>query len=365
VAARDEPAGRRAFLALVKRIGVVQMDSVNVLVRSHYMPAFSRLGRYDPALLDEAAYASPRALFEYWGHAASLLPLETYPLLRWRMERARSGVGTWGSIGILLHENPAFVETVRRQIEERGALAASDFEGARGTGSWWGWSDTKRALEALFWSGAITTRWRRPSFERVYDLTDRVIPARILATAPIAEPDAQRELIAIAARAQGVATEYDLRDYFRLGPADARARIAELVEAGRLVPVDVEDWRQPAYLAAPRVPRRIECDALLSPFDSLVWNRPRTQRLFGFDYRIEIYTPSHGRIHGYYVLPYLLDEKLVARVDLKADRATRTLLVLAAHYEPGVDRRAVRSRLRERLGTLCSWLKLDRVTGRC
>lgn len=350
---------------MIRRLGAIQIDSVNVLVRSHYLPAFSRLGHYDPALLDAAAYRKPRAVFEYWGHAASFLPIESYPFVRWRMERARSGIGTWGQVSRILQQRPEFVETVRREIEERGPLAASDFEGQRGAGGWWGWSDTKSALEALFWTGAVTTAFRRRSFERVYDLAERVIPRRVLDAPAPSEADAQRELIAIAAAANGIATEYDLRDYFRLSPKDARARIAELVDAGRLIPVEVEGWKQPAYLGAPRVPRKIESDALLSPFDSLVWNRPRTQRLFEFDYRIEIYTPSHGRVHGYYVLPYLLGERLVARVDLKADRAASTLRVHAAHYERGVARGAVRERLRERLAALGAWLGLERVSGRC
>jgi uncharacterized protein YcaQ len=321
-------------------------------VRSHYLPLFSRLGAYDRGALDALAYGPRRGLYEYWAHEASLVPVETFPLLRWRMDRARREGGS---------ENAALVASVEAEIRTRGPLAASDFENARGTGSWWGWSDVKRALEFSFRTGVLTTSLRRGSFERVYDLTERVLPS--YAGAPvIAEADAQRELMRIAARAFGIATEGDLRDYFRLQPADSKARLSELVALGELIPVAVEGWNQPAYLDAARaIPRAIATSALLSPFDSLVWHRPRTSRLFAFEYRLEIYTPAHKRVHGYYVLPYLVNDTLVARVDLKADRAASSLRVHAIHYEPQSRQADVLEHLRPDLAAMAGWLGLERV----
>jgi uncharacterized protein YcaQ len=347
----------------VRALGVVQIDSVNVLVRSHYLPFYARLGPFGMNLLDAAAYGGRRRqLFEYWGHEASLLPVELQPLLRWRMQRAKNGDGTWGNVARFGRDKAKFCGEVLACIRDQGPSGVSAIEaGAKRKGGWWGWSEAKLALEYLFWSGRVTTHSRR-AFERVYDLTERVLPKRIIdaATPPMA--DAQRELLRIASRAMGVATERDLRDYFRLGPADARARIAELVEARELQPVQVEGWKDQAYLA-PRAkkPPSLEARALLSPFDSLVWYRDRLQRLFDFHYRIEIYTPAHKRVHGYYVLPFLLGDRLVARVDLKADRAVGTLRVIAVHYEPGVDRGSVAEHLRDELALLAHWLGLPEV----
>ncbi len=352
----------RRLLNLVRGLGAVQIDSVSVLVRSQFLPAFSRLGPYDRGLLERLAYRRPRRLFEYWAHEASLVPIEAYPLLRWRMRRARDGRGTWSSVARVGRERADLVESVRATIERRGPMSASEFEDTKSTGSWWGWNETKRAVEYLFWSGRLMAVTRRSSFERVYDLTERVLPARLANAADLPEHDAHRELLAIASRAFGVATEADLRDYFRLATADARPRIAELVEAGRLLPATVEGWKQKAYVhPEARVPRRIDASALLSPFDSLVWNRVRTKRLFDFHYRIEIYTPAHKRIHGYYVLPYLLGEALIARVDLKADRHASALLVHAVHFEPGADGPEARARLRGDLARMAAWLGLERV----
>ncbi len=350
----------RRLRALIGQLGAVQIDSVNVLVRSQYLPAFARLGSYDRGLLDRAAYAKPRRVFEYWGHEASLLPIELFPLLRWRMEQSRKGIGVWGNVARVGLERADLVHRVRSAFEERGPLSASDFAEAKSTSSWWGWSDTKRAVEFLYWCGEITPAKRRSSFERVYDLTERIVPADVLQTR-VADEAAHRELVQRAARAFGIATEADLRDYFRLSVEGARRAVAQLVEAGTLVPAAVEGWK-PAYLHhRAHAPRTLHASALLSPFDSLVWNRMRTHRLFDFHYRIEIYTPAHKRVHGYYVLPYLIDTDLAARVDVKSERKASTLLVHAVHYEPGVDRGYVRTRLFDDLNAMARWLELDRV----
>jgi len=360
-AARGARVTRRALRAVVARLGCVQIDSVNVLVRSHYLPFFSRLGAYDVALLEDELYGARRTLAEYWAHEASIVPCERWPLLRWRMERARDGRGTWGSVARIASERPDLVRSVRDRIAAEGALAASDFENARGSGSWWGWSDTKRALEYLFWSGEITTRRRRSSFEREYDLSTRVLPREITRT-HVDEPTAHRELVSIAAGAFGIATERDLRDYFRLDLADTRNAVRELVEMGELVAIAVEGWREPAYAKPPlRIPRHALGRALLSPFDNLIWNRPRAERLFAFDYRLEIYTPVAKRVHGYYVLPYLVDGRLVARLDLKFDRPNATLRAHAIHLESGVRASAIATDLRADLAELAAWLGASRV----
>ena len=356
---------RRDLTRVFGRTGLVQIDSVNVLVRAHYMPLFSRIGPYEPALLEDAAYGprSRRALFEYWGHEASLLPVALYPLMRWRMRRAEKGEGIYNRLATLARERTRFVQELLRTIERDGALAASDFEGGAGKGSWWGWSDAKLALEFLFWAGRLTTAYRR-GFERVYDLPERVLPAKALAGPVPSEADAQRELVRIAARALGVATESDLRDYFRLDLSDARQRVRELVESGELVPHQVEGWRAQAFAPAGlSIPRSVppEKAALISPFDSLVWERKRTERVFGFRYRIEIYTPAHKRVHGYYVLPFLLGDRLPARVDLKAERASGTLLVLSRHLEKDVDAAEVDRALGSQLDEMAKWLRLPAI----
>jgi uncharacterized protein len=355
------PVDRRLLRRVFARTGLIQIDSVNVLVRSHYLPTFSRLGPYDRDVLERAAYGRDRMLFEYWGHEASLLPVELQPLLRWRMERARRGLGTWGRIARAVQHEPKLLERLRTTVAEHGPLAASGFDGARGKGSWWGWSDVKIGLEALFWCGDITTAHRK-GFERVYDLPERVLPKAVRDAPTPAEDDAQRELIRIAARCTGIASERDLRDYFRLDLADARARVAELADAGELQRVQVEGLRGDRYLArGARLPRRIDARALLSPFDSLVWERARNRELFEFDFRLEIYTPQHKRVHGYYVLPFLLGDRLVARVDLKHDRQAGVLLAHAVHLEPHAQRAAVLPALREELADMARWLGAERV----
>lgn len=347
----------------IERLGLVQIDSVSAVVRSHYLPLFSRLGPYPTALLDQLAYGGRRRrLFEYWGHEASLLPVASQPLLRWRMARAAQCQGIYSGLARFGRERRAYIDDVLAEVRSRGPLSAAQLPDVEpGKGGWWGWSDGKVALEFLFWAGLVTTATRR-GFERIYDLPERVLPAAVLA-APTPSPEAaRRALLLRAARALGVATARDLRDYFRLEAADVPARLVELVEAGELLPVTVEGWAQPAYLdPAARSPRRVAARALLSPFDSLVWERARTERMFGFRYRLEIYTPAHKRIHGYYVLPFLLGDQLVARVDLKTDRKAGCLRVIGTHIEPGADERAVAGPLADELRLMADWLGLERV----
>lgn len=363
------PAGAaevRHVRRVLDHVGLLQIDSVNVLVRSHYLPVYARLGPYPATLLERLAYGRARRLFEYWGHEASLLPLELHPLLRWRMERAAQGEGIYGRLAEFGRDRARYVRQVLAEVQARGPLSAGELgDGGRGTSAWWGWSEGKHALEWLFWAGHVTTAARR-GFERVYDLTERVLPAHIVSAPTPAPADARRELLRVAARALGVATTRDLRDYFRLDATEAREHIAELAEAGDLLPVQVDGWRQPAWLwREARIPRRVRTCALLSPFDSLIWERQRTEALFGFSYRLELYTPAHKRRYGYYVLPFLAGERLVARVDLKADRAARCLRVPAVWAEPGAERRitadAVAGALAGALRDMAGWLGLDRV----
>jgi uncharacterized protein YcaQ len=358
----DGEIGRRQLLKLIDRLGVVQIDSVNVVSRTHYLPAFSRLGAYPRALLEELAWGKKPALLEYWAHEASLTPMTSQPLLRWRMEDARNGVGTWKGIARFLRERRDLVDRALAEIEARGPLAASELEvGLKGNGGWWGWSESKRALEALFWTGELTTATRRGTFARVYGITDKVLPKAIVATPTPPRDEAQRELLMIAARALGVATQRDLRDYFRMSGADTPRRLAELVEARELLPVAVKGWREPAYLdPAARRPRRIDAAALLSPFDNAIWFRERTERMFGVRVRLEIYTPAAKRTHGYYVLPFLEGDALTARVDLKADRKAGVLVVQASHAEPWAsDATAVK--LARELKLMAGWLGLGGV----
>jgi uncharacterized protein len=354
--------GRALRTRVLERVGLIQIDSVNVLQRAHYLPGFSRLGAYDTERLDRLSHYAPRRLFEYWGHEASLLPVELHPHLRWRMRRAHDDA--WGGMRRVARERPDLVAAVLEDIRARGPVTAADLahhDEPRGPkGPWWDWSDVKRAVEFLFWSGEITSA-RRRRFERLYDVPERVLPAAVLATPTPSDEEAQRELLRVAARALGVATEPDLRDYFRLPTVESKARVAELVEAGELLGVEVEGWRGPAYLApGARVPRRVGASALIGPFDSLIWERPRVERVFGFRYRIEIYVPREQRVHGYYVLPFLLGDRLVARVDLKGDRAAGALLVQSAHAEPGAPPHTAEALARE-LRRLAGWLELDAV----
>lgn len=361
-APRDGEVGRRQLARLMDRLGVVQIDSVNVVSRTHYLPAFSRLGAYPRELLEELAWGKKKAFFEYWAHEASLLPLASQPLLRWRMADAQEGVGTWKGIARFLRERRDFLDDVLEEIAARGPLSSSELEmGHKGQGGWWGWSESKRALECLFWAGELTTATRRGTFERVYGLPDKVLPKAVREAPTPSREDAQRELLKIAARAMGIATGRDLRDYFRMGVEETRLRLAELTEAGDLVPVRVKGWREPAYLdPGARRPRRIGAYALLSPFDNLIWFRDRTERMFGVKVRLEIYTPAEKRTHGYYVLPFLEGDAITARVDLKADRRAGVLIVQASHAEPWASD-ATPVRLAEELKRMAGWLGLQSV----
>jgi uncharacterized protein len=351
----------RQLRRMTDRLAVVQIDSVNVVSRSHYLPAFSRLGAYRRSVLDDFT-ARRHELFEFWAHEASFLPVRLHPYLRWRMAAAEEHA--WGSMVSIQRERPGYVAEVLDRVREGGPVRAGELGEARPDrpGSMWNWHAGKVALEWLFYTGVLTARARTTSFERVYDLTERVLPAAVLQT-PTPDPDdAVRELVRTAARALGVATERDLRDYFRLRPAQSRQAIAELADAGELLPVEVAGWGAPAWLdPAARRPRWIRARALLSPFDSLVWERPRVERIFGFRYRLEIYTPAAQRVHGYYVLPFLLGDRLVARVDLKADRQAGVLRVQAAFAEDGVDRAEVARALADELALMAGWMLLEEV----
>ena len=359
---RPSKPGKAHLRRVFDRVGLIQIDSVNVLSRSHYLPPFARLGAFDHADMDALAWGKRKALFEYWGHEASLIPMAYQPLLRWRMARAEAGVGTYSGLARFGREKRTYIEQVLDEVRRRGPLSAGELEQAgKGAGGWWGWSDGKRAVEWLFWAGLVTTATRR-GFERLYDLPERVLPQSVLDMPTPTVEDAQRGLIEIAARAMGVATETDLRDYFRMDPVETRARIAELTEEGVLVPVQVKGWRKPAWLYrdAPR-PRKVEATALLSPFDNLIWRRERAERMFGFHYRIEIYVPAHKRVHGYYVLPFLQGERLTARCDLKADRQARVLRVQAVHREDHAEPLDIAPALAERLQDMAAWMGLGDI----
>ncbi|CAM3178139.1 crosslink repair DNA glycosylase YcaQ family protein [Saccharomonospora xinjiangensis] len=358
--------GRRHLRRVLSRVQVLQLDSVNVAVRAHYAPLFSRLGAYDRELVDSAAWTHsarrPRMLVECWAHEASLVPVEDWPLLH-------SGAkprGWWRHYGRIAESEPALTDDVLAVVKELGPVGAGTIErelsgpAARTPGSWWERSDVKKVCEWLFGIGELTTGARR-GFERLYDLSERVLPPEVLHRT-VAADVAARELVDRAARAYGIATEPDLRDYYRLSPEVSKRAVAELVEEGTLEPVRVATWRAPAYRhVAARTPRAVEGRALLCPFDPLVWERSRTEQLFGFRYRIEIYVPEAKRVHGYYVFPFLLDGALVARVDLKADRAAGVLRVQGAFAESDVDRDRVASELAGELGVMASWLGLGGV----
>lgn len=368
--ADPRPAGsvtRRHLLRVLDRIRLLQLDSVTVLDRAHYLPVFSRLGPYPKELLDSAAWEYPvrraRLLVEYWAHEASLVPVQDWPLLRSGAKQP----GWWHGYGELAARAPALVSAVLEAVKQHGPISAGALNRELGgtvravPGSWWDRTDTKRICEWLFGVGELTTGTRR-GFQRLYDLPERVLPADVLSSRVGAE-EGSRELITRASTALGVATEPDLRDYYRLRPERSRQAVAELVDAGVLLPVRVQGWQAPAYLHRDAcMPRRITGAALLCPFDPLIWDRARTERLFGFRYRVEIYVPEHRRSHGYYVFPFLLDGQLVARVDLKADRAAGVLRVPGAFTEPGItDTARVVAELAGALREMADWLELEEI----
>jgi hypothetical protein len=361
--AEPRPSGRvdrRHLRAVFRRLGLVQIDSVNVLVRSHYLPLFSRLGPYDRALLDRFVYEHHEA-FEYWGHVASLIRADLQPVLRWRMAADHS----FGRMSGWVAEHGELIERVYAEVMAAGPLSAGDLEAeTTKRGPWWGWGDTKRALEHLFHAGRVGAS-RRGGFERVYGDPALLLPAEVWAQPTPTEDGALRLLLEQSARGHGVATARDLADYFRLPISRVRPLVADMVAAGALEAVDVEGWGQPAFKHPDaRLPRRARARALVSPFDSVMWERDRVERVFGFRYRIEIYVPRDRRVHGYYVLPFLLGDRYVARVDLKADRAGGRLLVQSAFAEPDVDRGEVAEALAPELRSMAGWLGLDDVVVR-
>lgn len=359
-AKRPPRAGLAAVRGLVERLQVVQVDSVNVVCRSQELPIWARLGPHPRDALPQLC--RDRVLFEYWAHEASLLPVELQPFLRWRMAEARDKA--WRGLRKLARRQPGYLEAVKAEVHARGQLLARDLEPTTKrkakSASWWSWDDRKRALAFLFWAGEITAIRSPTTFERVYAPWDRVLPAAVLAAPTPTVADAQKQLLLRSARALGVGTAKDLADYFRINIVRARPLLAELVEANQLTKLTIEGWREPGYTHAVPRPRASTARALLSPFDSLIWERARTERLFGFRYRIEIYTPAAKRTHGYYVLPFLYDGALVARVDLKADRDAGALLVQASHVEPSAPADATPA-LAAELASFARWLGLHRV----
>ncbi len=358
--AEPRPKGRvdrRHFRRVLDRMGLIQIDSVNVLVRSQELPLFARLGPHPRSMIGDATEAGE--VFEYWVHEASHVDMAHYQLHRWKM----AGQHKWARFFTLDERRPGYTDEVYRRIEDGGPVASGDLSERVGKkGTWWDWDDAKVALEHLFWTGRVTVTRRQGDFARIYDLTERVIPAEALARPAAPEREARKQLLELAARHHGIATFTDLTDYHRQRNAPCKALVAELVEEGTLREVQVEGWTQPAYLHRDaRVPRRINACALLSPFDPVVWNRDRAHRLFGFHYRIEIYTPQPKRIYGYYVLPILWGDSVVGRVDLKADRQRGALLVQGSFTESGVPTGPLADDLAPELHAMAGWLGLGEV----
>jgi uncharacterized protein YcaQ len=354
----------RTVQRTLDRTGVLQVDSVNVLCRAHYMPLYSRMGPYDVGLLHRAAERRPRRIVEYWAHVQAYMPVDLWPVMQHRMAAYRQKRGKWG----LLEDKPELERNLIAEVRDRGASTARDLDDGlpRTKDNWgWNWSETRRVLDHLYVSGELAIAARNGQFEILYDLPERVIPPDVLARPTPTPAEASRELVRRAARSHGVASAQDLRDYYRMPVAEAGAAIAELVEDGELLPVTVEGWSRPGYLHRDaRVPRRVAARALLSPFDPVVWERTRTEQLFGFRYRIEIYVPAPKRVHGYYVLPFLLGDRLVGRVDLKADRqfdgGAGRLVVKAAYAEPTAPPDTA-GELAAELRRLAGWLGLSTV----
>ena len=359
------PVTMRHLEGVLDRVAQFQIDSVNVAVRAHYMPLFTRLGPYDRTLLERAGTTAPRRVFEFWGHAASLIDVDLQPVLRFRM--AAHADRPWQAMQRILAEQPELPAKVMGQIAERGPLTARevDHEQERTPGGWWNWSEVKSALEWLFYTGELTSAGRNSQFERRYDLPARVLPAPVLATPTPTVEQSRLQLVRRAAQALGVGTETCFADYFRTDRAGTRAAIATLEASGELELVEVRGWNRPTYLwhEAAR-PRKLVVDALVSPFDSLVFERRRLLDLFGIHYRIGLYTPVEQRVHGYYVYLFVMDDGIAARVDLKADRATATLQVQASWLEPGAPEAETASRLAAELRRMANWLGLAGVAVR-
>ena len=361
--AEPRPSGRidrRHLRKVFDKVGLIQIDSVNVLVRSQELPLFARLGPHPRTLITEATAAGE--LFEYWAHEAAHVPVAHYSLHRYKMELSKTQP-RWQRFLELQHRRPTFVADMLQRIESGGPVVAGDVSERTGPkGTWWDWDDGKVALEYLFLTGEITARRRANDFARVYDVTHRVLPASVLNVPTPTDAESRKELLVLAIKSLGVGTVADMCDYHRQNVPKARPFIDELVEDGRIVPVRVDGWKQPTFLDPDyRLPRWIRASSLLSPFDSLVWNRDRNERLFDFHYRIEIYTPEPKRQYGYYVLPFMYQGEMVGRVDLKADRQNGALLAKGIYGEPGIPQHAVAEALAVELQSMASWLGLDRV----
>jgi hypothetical protein len=356
-------ATQRHVNSLISRLGVIQIDSVNVLVRSQELPLFSRLGNHDRNAIPKATES--QKLFEYWGHEAAHLPVEIHPLFRWKMEAARLGKARHWGLASFYDDNKTFVKRMLKHVETNGPTTARELSSRtekRGADkkTWWDWDESKTALEYLFLTGQLMSRGRGTDFARIYDTPERVLPQRIIDAPTPTEHDARKHLLVRSAIAQGVATAGDLADYYRQKPAAVKQLITELVEEGELRAVAVDGWAEKAFVhRSAKLPKQLHATALLSPFDSLVWCRPRNERLFDFHYRIEIYTPQEKRKFGYYVLPFMMNGQMVGRVDLKSDRANSKLLVHSVHTEKGIKRSAINEALNNELLSMATWLQLN------
>ena len=351
-------ATQRHVDALLSRLGVIQIDSVNVLVRSQELPLFSRLGNHNRNAIPKAT--EQQKLFEYWGHEAAHLPVEIHPLFRWKMEAARLGKAKHWGLTSFYDDNKAFVKRMLKHVEKNGPTTSRELSTrTEKKGTWWDWDEAKIALEYLFLTGQLMSRGRGTDFARIYDTPERVLPEDVLNAPTPSEHDARKQLLVRSAIAQGVATASDLADYYRQKPATVKPLIAELVEEGELRTVAVDGWAEKAFVhRSAKLPKQLHATALLSPFDSLVWCRPRIERLFDFHYRIEIYTPKEKRKFGYYVLPFMMNGQMVGRVDLKADRANAQLLALSVHTEKGIKRSEINDALSVELDAMAAWLGL-------
>jgi len=351
-------ATQRHVDALISRLGVIQIDSVNVLVRSQELPLFARLGNHDRNAIPKAT--EQQKIFEYWGHEAAHLPVDLHPLFRWKMDAARTGKVTHWGLTSFYEENKAFVKRTLKHVATNGPTTSRELSTrTEKKGTWWDWDEAKVALEYLFLTGQLMSRGRGSDFARIYDTPERVLPQRVIDAPTPSEHDARKQLLLRSAIAQGVATASDLADYYRQKLATVKPLITELVEEGELREVAVDGWTEKAFVHRnAKLPKQLHATALLSPFDSLVWCRPRNERLFNFHYRIEIYTPKEKRKFGYYVLPFMMNGEMVGRVDLKADRANSKLLVHSIHTEKEVKRSAINDALNAELRTMASWLGL-------